>query len=536
MNRAHTINNFEATFNPAYNIACHTKPHQHRIATTQTAELIEATIRHNNKQSMIFAAIPFIFILGYIAWNLAPSWTKAKRRDTVLGKPYFEIIGNIDNTDPSLLDRIRHCLDQLSHHTKQVNRDGPGLWIRMFFSYIIVILHRSLMAGRLSHDEKDKILTSDGTLADPVPRQKMEGLLHQINFAKWAYPFDPNYINLNGCLRQEGYVLLEHSTATAPGRVAHYTAINSKEKILLVVPRGSCGLSDIVTDVVGNLVSQTLAHPTDPRLQEIYSHEGCLMAANRLVTDITPLVERLVTKDGYKLHIVGHSLGAAVACVAGTILRSQLPVLDDPTRLHIWAYASPPCLNVEASEAMEPFLSSMVWNDDIIPTLSIPNYVFTCKMVAHMDQREREHHRFLYIGKALVTSLSTVLGWKQGAISEARQAEMIDYALEYTRSLHAERLAKNDVIDLCVPGKVVFLWERRHWNQATGEINGVTAPGNKLIHLSIVIPTKHSLKDHFLDSYEKGAKQLLRQLGHRKEHRGSVFLWETLNGANMESC
>lgn len=475
-------------------------------------------------------AFPFplciALLLACVAWKLLPSWIKTKHLDADDGRYIYQILGNIYDIDPSLKKKLKECADHLSRQTKTINKDERRLWIRMFLSYIVAILHRALFSSRLSHDELDKILT-DGALADSVPKSTVESLLEQAKFAKWSYPFDPNHSNLEGCLREQGYLLLEHNTIAAPGRVVYYIAVHPTEHIMLVVPRGSSAVSDIITDAVGNLVDQSLEHD-DPRLSTIYSHEGILMAANRLVKDITPTVDCFVNKEGYKLHLVGHSLGASVACVAGTILRAQIRALDDPSRFHIWSYASPPCLNIEASNAMKPFLSSMVWNEDVIPTLGIPNYVFTCQIMAHMDEMQREEHGIYHIPRALFVAAMTALGFNRWALQGKKQVELMNRALANARALHTERQIKAAANDLCVPGNVVYLWERRNMRQPTGEVNGVIAPGNKLLHLQVVIPTKNSLKDHFLDQYEKGMEQLLEQMGEKKEHRRSIFHWEPL--------
>ena len=518
---------------------CHTilRARFHLNATNSTKASVLTPKTKATYQLLLLLSLA-LFLLAHviifcIAWARAPSWAKSKRRDSH-GKHYFEIIGQIQQTDQSLLERVKFCADHLWDQTKQVNRDEPFLGIRMLFSYVTLVLHRSLLGSNLSHDDRDRILTSDGELAGSVPRDKLEGFLEQIKFAKWAHPFDPNYTNLETCLREEGYLLLEQNTTTAPGRLAHYVAINSTTKVLLVVPRGSCAVSDIVTDAVGNLVSQKLGNARDPGLEEIYSHEGVLLAANALAEKIAPLVDRLVTTDDYKLHIVGHSLGAAAGSVMGAILQSKIHALNDPTRLHIWAFASPPCLNEEASQAMEPFLSSIVWNDDVIPTLSVPNYVFTCKMVAHMEQKEKEYYRFCHLPRALISAITTSLGWQTHSLSEERQEAMIDYALEHTIELHKER-QHSDIMDVCVPGKVMCLWERQHWSQATGEVNGVTASGSKLLHLAMFIPTKGSFNDHFLGSHEHGTQQLLNQLGDQEEHRPSNFRWEKLETGKLKA-
>ncbi|CAB9511819.1 Lipase (class 3) [Seminavis robusta] len=513
----------------------------------------------------LYSAIAFIsvhIVFAGIAWARAPSWTKAKTRDSS-GRTIYEIVGRMDQKQEAprdLWDSIRNCFDVVTQVTHKFNNPteeaGHVLWPRMLFSYIIVVLHRTLLATRLSDDSLDRIMAANGNndKVHPVDRTELEGLLERAKFANWAYPFHKDYQNLEECLRREGFLLIQHDPITSPGKVAHYIAIHQTQKRLLIVPRGSCGLSDLLTDAAGNTMGQdltttaTTTHKNDTPvikgLEKIWSHEGCLTAANQLSKDCIELVQRLVTREGYNLEIVGHSLGAAVATLMGAIFLNKIPALQNPNKFHIWAYAPPPCLNQEASDAIDPYISTIVWNDDVVPTLSVDNYVFTCRILAHMNEQEQAYRgKKLALFGALVAAATTTLGFRKApmAISDDRLDEMVHYALEYTESLHSERQNDNDssngktVPQIHVPGQVIYLWERRHWNMPTGEINAVKAQGSTFLHLHLVIPTKDSLPNHFMDSYERGMQQLLQQMGDETEHRRSIFLWEQIPKSVLES-
>ncbi|OAY69329.1 hypothetical protein ACMD2_24126 [Ananas comosus] len=68
---------------------------------------------------------------------------------------------------------------------------------------------------------------------------------------------------------------------------------------------------------------------------------------------------------GYKVHIVGHSLGGAVATLLGLRLYGRYP------NLHVYAYGTLPCLDFVLAEACSDFITTIVYNDEYSARLSV---------------------------------------------------------------------------------------------------------------------------------------------------------------------
>jgi Lipase (class 3) len=472
---------------------------------------------------LLYAGIAFISVLlvvGSIVWAVMPKWMKAKRRDSS-GTYYYEVLGKLDLKDSSVYDKIRECYCQILNVAREVYQSEIS-WPQWLASYVVVVIYRILLDKKVSSEDLDSMLSADGEEGvEPVRKEHLVSLLTRVKFAQWAYPFNKNYERLEECLRQEGYLLVKHSPTTAPGKVAYYIAVNQQTKTLMIVPRGSSAISDLLTNIAGIPISQEL---DDGRV--IYSHAGFLTAANSLTEDCLELVERLVVTKGYKLELVGHSLGGAVSTLMGCMLLAQIPELNDTTRFHMWVYAPPPCLNAGASDMIEPYISTIVWNNDIVPTMSVANAALTFKMLAHIEEVQRLYHGHYFLW--LRTSVRAVLTWlgvfqAPMALPELQLKRTTSNVIEHAKKLHKQRRASMTP-HVHVPGKVICLWERRHLDRPTGEINGVRASGNTFAHLKFVIPTRDSLSNHFLEAYDDGMRRLLDQLGNNSEHRRSMFI------------
>jgi len=83
------------------------------------------------------------------------------------------------------------------------------------------------------------------------------------------------------------------------------------------------------------------------------------------------VLDRLLLGDspkcpGYRLRIVGHSLGAGTAAVLGLMLRSKHPTL------RCLSYEPPGCVFSEGlARSCAEYVTSFVHNDDVVPRLSL---------------------------------------------------------------------------------------------------------------------------------------------------------------------
>ncbi|CAM8983592.1 unnamed protein product [Rhodiola kirilowii] len=110
-----------------------------------------------------------------------------------------------------------------------------------------------------------------------------------------------------------------------------------------------------------------------------YGHSGIVEAARDLFSQVdgntgepgsaTGFLSSLLGPgcecDGYKLCIVGHSLGGAIASLLGIRLYRRYP------NLHVYAYGSLPCLDVSVADACSDFITTIVYDNEFSARLSV---------------------------------------------------------------------------------------------------------------------------------------------------------------------
>eukprot|EP00767_Chilomastix_cuspidata_P003592 gnl/Chilomastix_cuspidata/3713.p2 GENE.gnl/Chilomastix_cuspidata/3713~~gnl/Chilomastix_cuspidata/3713.p2 ORF type:complete len:575 (+),score=267.40 gnl/Chilomastix_cuspidata/3713:194-1918(+) len=156
----------------------------------------------------------------------------------------------------------------------------------------------------------------------------------------------------------------------------------------------------------------------DPRAVEgFFAHRGFLLMASNIYYSALPFLAELVT-PGTDLVVCGHSLGAGVAQVLAFFLRQRFP------QTQCFAYAPPATVPRAAAAAMRPYVTSVVFNEDIVPRLSAFAGGNLAKRL-HMRHRWEEAEREIARSSAPVTP--RILDEAPADVFSARQ---LGYALD----------------------------------------------------------------------------------------------------------
>ena len=314
------------------------------------------------------------------------------------------------------------------------------------------------------------------------------GADEMFELADLAYNEHVSGEDLTVVLKGMGYDLIKHDTTTpVPGYLGHYVAISGddddgsvvaednsssssllkkkeKEKIAVIGIKGTSTLEDLLTDMCANSVEYTLDHPFyEGGSKTLRCHEGVYISSQRLVADLLPLVKNLLIPSGYKIVVVGHSLGAGCATIVSLLLRASIPSLraDSNKKLKVWAFASPPVLDLDSSRGCSSFVTTVVNNCDVVPRFNIGPFVVTVRLLRAMHKRLKERNLGMtdLLLKDWLKKSHKDLEEEEGCDDE--KDEMLMSMEEYVLAIN-DAISRSDDHDpdhLYVPGKVLVLYD-----------------------------------------------------------------------------
>ena len=323
-----------------------------------------------------------VLLLCYIVlreiYHLWPDWAKPwkklnKRHHGALGTDMKSLLAKLGNVLQAVEGRIEEHMS--SEHLRQAT---------------VTTFKLTGQIKERAPKYRDALFERSGR-----PVKIPDDVIDHFKFADWAYDetaSDQRWETVEDALESCGYDMIRHRKTAAPGCVCSYIAVNFSKKIALVTIKGTSSLGDALTDVCALAVKYTL--PNAPIVEgmdtSFFVHEGMMFAAEQLGNEIKPLVQNWFLPQGFKLLIVGHSLGAGTACLLGIWLRSWFPETRGTDRLQVHAYATPAVADKATSLACTDFITTCVHNSDIVPRASLGN-IFTGlhvhqKLLARLDE------------------------------------------------------------------------------------------------------------------------------------------------------
>ncbi|KAL9264325.1 Diacylglycerol lipase-beta-like protein [Drosera capensis] len=219
----------------------------------------------------------------------------------------------------------------------------------------------------------------------------VQDLIYYLELAKGCYKDGAaslaKYTMLRGC---DVLKFVKNSSVMRPG---YYIGIDRRKKLVILGIRGTQTVYDLITDIVSTSHEEVT-------FEGYSSHFGTAEAARWFLThEIGGTIKKCLDEHkGFRLRLVGHSLGAATVSLLAIMLKkkSQKELGFDPDIVHAVGYATPPCVSRELAESCSAYVTTVVMQDDIIPRLS----------VASMSVIEKEDWRSL---AELVTNAKQVM-------------------------------------------------------------------------------------------------------------------------------
>ena len=140
---------------------------------------------------------------------------------------------------------------------------------------------------------------------------------------------------------------------------------DSEMQAVVLAIRGTHSFKDAFTSLTGAAKPHHMIDTNGVVLG--YSHFGMLAAARWLKNEISENVkEAMESRPGYRLLIVGHSLGGGTAAMLTMMLRETGGIFAEATCI---AVACPACMTLDLAKSCSGYVTTIVNSADVIPTI-----------------------------------------------------------------------------------------------------------------------------------------------------------------------
>ncbi|KAL2992148.1 hypothetical protein AAZX31_10G033500 [Glycine max] len=193
----------------------------------------------------------------------------------------------------------------------------------------------------------------------------VQDLIYHIELAKGAYRDNPFSLSRNCMLRESNVKkFVKYSSVMRP---AYYIGVDTRKKLVILGIRGTHTFYDLITDILSSSDGEVT--------YEGYStHFGTAESARWFLRHEIEIIRKCLEKHaGFKLRLVGHSLGGAIASLLAIMIHRKSPkeLGFSPDIVSAVGYGTPPCVSRELAESCSGYVSTVVMQDDIIPRLSV---------------------------------------------------------------------------------------------------------------------------------------------------------------------
>ncbi|KAG9155660.1 hypothetical protein Leryth_003948 [Lithospermum erythrorhizon] len=254
-------------------------------------------------------------------------------------------------------DRIPPINKSLSEIFASIQRSKAGLQDWSFSDLTLGLYLMYLQQPSKKEDVKGELVFSETIVQD---------LIYHTELAKGAYKDSATALARYSMLRESNVVkFVKNSSILRPG---YYIGIDMRKKLVILGIRGTHNVYDLITDIV------SLSNDEVVTFEGYSTHFGVAEAAHWFLThEMNTLRRCLHEHKGFRLRLVGHSLGAATASLLAIMLRkkSSEELGFNPEIVSAVGYATPPCVSKELAESCCDFVSTVIMEDDIIPRLSV---------------------------------------------------------------------------------------------------------------------------------------------------------------------
>ncbi|XP_026400995.1 uncharacterized protein LOC113296852 [Papaver somniferum] len=210
----------------------------------------------------------------------------------------------------------------------------------------------------------------------------VQDLIYHTELAKGAYKENAAGLARNSMLQERNVLKFVNSSSVM--RPGYYIGIDIRNKLVILGIRGTHAVYDFITDVISSSEKEVT-------FEGFSSHFGTAEAARWFLRhEIVTIRKCLEKHEGFRLRLVGHSLGGAAASLLAIMLRkkSEEELGFSPDIVTAIGVGTPPCLSKELAESCASYVSTLVLQDDIVPRLSVASLQRLREEILQTDWRK----------------------------------------------------------------------------------------------------------------------------------------------------
>jgi hypothetical protein len=409
-----------------------------------------------------------------------------------------------------------------------------------------------------------------GTVVAPHRSRADAALVDELlEHARWATAFDGarTSLDLARNLRVPLECVRHYSPDASPLEPAHAVVVDPAAPRIHVAVRGTTTWHDALTDLVAHteILSSDDDEDDDEKEQQHRAHAGMLSAARALHRRHTPLMLELLSGEcaGYRVHVVGHSLGGGTAAILahlwrrrrrqgdGNSARAPSTVRALASAVECTTYGCPPTVTPALARRMAAEKTlSLVYNHDLVPRASVASLAALRKeLEAHasdvaassplarwvretgaLTATQKAAGQLLSLaaaagaarafgpgvvaaagaaGTATTTTTSATLsrfmraGFSVGAAALADKFKELHASAMAVEETTATKVDATAAVAMAVPGEVLFLRREGVDADATFELRRVPADGPRPERILL---KRSMLRDHLLTHMVRALK------------------------------
>ena len=170
-----------------------------------------------------------------------------------------------------------------------------------------------------------------------------------------------------------------------------------------------------------------------PDMWQGHVHRGMLKCARFILQTRGVRSMMSLLPPDFKIRLVGHSLGAGTVALMTALLKADPQFDNVDIRAH--GFGTPACVSKELSLKLQPFVTSVIHREDMVPRLSFSNLV---RLRSHFNRPEEKEWCRRQIDIDYENFWSYV-GW---SADEKKQGEMREAEEQAAQELAAEEAAR----------------------------------------------------------------------------------------------